>query len=96
MLAAEPDNAVAAHGLDEVGGAYAAQARQALDAGNATVAAANIDKLASLLPRYGDLPALRAAQAEGFAAAGQEVVVTAGVPFGTAGTTNALRVASVK
>jgi pyruvate kinase len=40
--------------------------------------------------------ALRAVRQEGFAAAGQEVVVTAGVPFGTPGTTNALRVATVK
>ncbi len=40
--------------------------------------------------------ALRAAQAEGFVQSGDEVVVTAGVPFGTPGTTNALRVAMVK
>lgn len=40
--------------------------------------------------------ALRAAQQEGFATHGDEVVVTAGVPFGTPGTTNALRVAIVK
>lgn len=40
--------------------------------------------------------AVRAAQAEGFASTGDEVVVTAGVPFGTPGTTNALRVAIVK
>ncbi|MBR0648860.1 pyruvate kinase [Roseomonas terrae] len=40
--------------------------------------------------------AVRAAQAEGFAKHGDEVVVTAGVPFGTPGTTNALRVATVK
>jgi pyruvate kinase len=33
---------------------------------------------------------------EGFAAHGAEIVVTAGVPFGHAGTTNALRVATVK
>ena len=33
---------------------------------------------------------------EGFAASGEEIVVTAGVPFGLAGTTNALRVATVK
>ncbi len=39
--------------------------------------------------------ALRAAQQEGFAGPGDEVVVTAGVPFGTPGTTNALRVAIV-
>jgi pyruvate kinase len=40
--------------------------------------------------------AVRAAQTEGFATHGDEVVVTAGVPFGTPGTTNALRVAIVK
>ncbi|WP_137177752.1 pyruvate kinase [Roseomonas sp. AR75] len=40
--------------------------------------------------------AVRAAAQEGFAKHGDEVVVTAGVPFGTAGTTNALRVAIVK
>jgi len=40
--------------------------------------------------------ALRTAQAEGFAKPGDEVVVTAGVPFGVPGTTNALRVAAVK
>jgi pyruvate kinase len=40
--------------------------------------------------------AVRAATQEGFAKHGDEVVVTAGVPFGTPGTTNALRVAVVK
>jgi pyruvate kinase len=40
--------------------------------------------------------ALKAAAQEGFAQPGDEVVVTAGVPFGTPGTTNALRVARVK
>jgi pyruvate kinase len=40
--------------------------------------------------------ACRAAQAEGFCKSGDEVVVTAGVPFGTPGSTNALRVAVVK
>ncbi|HVY17434.1 MAG TPA: pyruvate kinase [Rhodopila sp.] len=40
--------------------------------------------------------ACRMALTEGFAAHGEEIVVTAGVPFGTAGTTNALRVAAVK
>ncbi|UFN48744.1 pyruvate kinase [Roseomonas sp. OT10] len=39
--------------------------------------------------------ALRAASSEGFVTPGDEVVVTAGVPFGTPGTTNALRVATV-
>jgi pyruvate kinase len=38
----------------------------------------------------------RASLTEGFAEHGDEIVVTAGVPFGQAGTTNALRVATVK
>lgn len=64
VLAADPGNAVAAHGLDQVGSAYAEQARKALDGGDAGTAGAIIDKLANLLPRYGDLPSLRAAQAQ--------------------------------
>ncbi len=38
----------------------------------------------------------RIALTEGFAAHGEEIVVTAGVPFGQPGTTNALRVTTVK
>ena len=38
----------------------------------------------------------RVALTEGFAQSGDAIVVTAGVPFGQAGTTNALRVATVK
>jgi pyruvate kinase len=40
--------------------------------------------------------AARAALTEGFASHGEEIVVTAGVPFGQPGATNALRVATVK
>ena len=40
--------------------------------------------------------AVRLARSEGFATTGQEVVVTAGVPFNQVGTTNALRVAMVR
>ncbi|WP_428483500.1 pyruvate kinase [Rhodopila sp.] len=40
--------------------------------------------------------AARVALTEGFAARGEEIVVTAGVPFGQVGTTNALRVTTVK
>ena len=40
--------------------------------------------------------ATRAARSEGFAAPGTTVVVAAGIPFGQAGTTNALRVATVR
>ena len=39
--------------------------------------------------------AVRAAQIEGFAQPGEEIVVAAGVPFGQSGTTNTLRVALV-
>lgn len=40
--------------------------------------------------------ASRTAVTEGFAVPGEEIVVTAGVPFGQAGTTNALRVATTR
>src|SRR3954447_25310746 len=40
--------------------------------------------------------ASRLALAEGFAGHGEEIVVAAGVPFGQSGTTNALRVATVR
>ncbi|UGB38725.1 hypothetical protein [Frateuria soli] len=64
MLAADRDNAIAQHGLDQVGAGLAAQARAALAHGDATTAASTIDQLAALLPSYGDLPALRAALAQ--------------------------------
>ncbi|WP_329742574.1 hypothetical protein [Dyella sp. A6] len=63
-LAADPDNAVAKHGLDQVGGAFAVQARQALASGNRSAADALIGRLAALLPNYADLPSLRAAQTQ--------------------------------
>ncbi|MDE2517396.1 MAG: pyruvate kinase [Rhodospirillales bacterium] len=40
--------------------------------------------------------ASKTAMTEGFAQHGEEIVVAAGVPFGQAGTTNALRVAAIK
>jgi pyruvate kinase len=39
--------------------------------------------------------AAKIARIEGFAKKGDEIVVVAGVPFGQAGTTNALRVARI-
>ncbi|TNY25418.1 tetratricopeptide repeat protein [Fulvimonas soli] len=63
-LDGDPGNAVAAHGLDKVGAALAAKARAALAANDDAGAAASIDQLAALLPSYGELPALRAAQAQ--------------------------------
>jgi tetratricopeptide (TPR) repeat protein len=64
MLAADPDNAVAKHGLDQVGAALANQARAALAHDDPDAASSTIDQLAALLPTYGDLPALRAALAQ--------------------------------
>ena len=64
VLRADPDNAVAAHGLDQVGYALAVQARAALDARNNTTADARIEQLAALQPNNGALPALRALQAQ--------------------------------
>lgn len=63
-LDAEPDNAVARHGLDKVGDALAAQARKALQGGDSAGAAATVDAIGRLLPRYSDLPALRASLAQ--------------------------------
>ncbi|HET6555460.1 MAG TPA: hypothetical protein VFG49_18170 [Dyella sp.] len=61
VLAADPTNAVALHGLDKVADALAGQARKALDAGDRATASALVDKVAALLPSYGELPSLRAA-----------------------------------
>lgn len=60
VLAAEPDNAVARHGLDQVGSAMAAQVQKALDANTVAEASADIDRLAAVLPNYAQLPTLRA------------------------------------
>jgi len=63
VLQAEPGNPVAAHGMDQVGDALAARARQALDANDTATADASIEQLTALQPNNGALPALRAAQA---------------------------------
>ena len=63
VLQAEPGNPVAAHGMDQVGDALAAMARQALDANDTATADASIEQLTALQPNNGALPALRAAQA---------------------------------
>jgi len=64
VLRADPDNAVAAHGLDQVGYALAVQARKALDAKDTALANASIEQLAELQPDNGTLPALRALQSQ--------------------------------
>jgi cellulose synthase operon protein C len=60
VLAADPDNAVARHGMDQVGDAMAGQIQKALDANDVTTAATGVDRLAAVLPNYAQLPTLRA------------------------------------
>jgi len=60
VLSAEPDNAVARHGMDQVGDAMAAQIQKALSANDVANASAGIDRLAAVLPNYAQLPTLRA------------------------------------
>lgn len=60
VLAAEPDNAVARHGMDQVGDAMAAQIQKALSANDIATASTGIDHLAAVLPNYAQLPTLRA------------------------------------
>ena len=64
MLQADPNNAVAAHGLDQVGDALAVEAHKAFDANDSTTANALVEELAALQPNSGALPALRAQQAQ--------------------------------
>lgn len=64
VLQTDPGNAVAAHGLDQVGDALAVQARKAFDANDAATANATVEELAALQPNNGALPSLRALQAQ--------------------------------
>lgn len=64
VLQSDPGNAVAAHGLDQVSDALAAQARKAFDANDTARANATVEELAALQPNNGALPALRALQAQ--------------------------------
>ncbi len=64
VLRTDPGNAVATHGLDQVGNALAVQARKAFDAKDIDAANASIEQLAALQPNNGALPALRALQAQ--------------------------------
>jgi len=64
VLRADPDNAVAAHGLDQVANALAVQAHDALEAGDLAKADPLVLQIAALRPNNGALPALRALQAQ--------------------------------
>ncbi|TAL94881.1 MAG: hypothetical protein EPN69_05950 [Rhodanobacter sp.] len=61
---ADPGNAVALHGLDQVGNALAVRAHDALESGDLPKASASIEQLAALQPNNGALPSLRALQAQ--------------------------------
>jgi len=65
--------------------------RLALSYGVRSVVSPDINTFAQMVER-----AARTAQATGLAHAGQRIVITAGVPFGTPGNTNTLRIAWVE
>ncbi|MGB3463031.1 MAG: hypothetical protein WBA33_13805 [Rhodanobacter lindaniclasticus] len=64
VLRADPGNAVAAHGLDQVANVLAVQAHDALEAGDLAKADPLVLQIAALRPNNGSLPALRALQAQ--------------------------------
>jgi tetratricopeptide (TPR) repeat protein len=64
VLLSDPDNAVARHGMDQVGAGLAARVQDQLKQGDRAGAQRTVDKLASLLPSYAGLPDLRAAVAQ--------------------------------
>jgi hypothetical protein len=73
VLQADPGNAVARHGLDQVGAALAKSARQALASGDINSARQQVQQIATLMPSQADLPALQAELASNARAAQQAV-----------------------
>ncbi len=64
VLQGDPGNAVARHGMDQVGGALAARLQAQLQQNDRAGAHKTLDELAGLLPHYAQLPALQAAVAQ--------------------------------
>lgn len=64
VLDSDSGNAVARHGMDQVGAALAARSQDQLRKGDLESAQRTLDTLASLLPSYSGLPDLRAAVAQ--------------------------------
>lgn len=64
VLVSDPDNAVARHGMDQVGSALATQVQDQLKNNDRVGAQRTLDRLASLVPNYAELPGLRAAIAQ--------------------------------
>lgn len=63
VLAGDPQNAVARHGMDQVGDVLATRVQTRLDHNDRAGARKALSNLAGLLPRYSQLPNLRAAVA---------------------------------
>jgi tetratricopeptide (TPR) repeat protein len=64
VLVADPGNAVARHGMDQVGQAIAAQVQDQLKNGDRAGAQRTLDRLAALVPNFSELPSLHAAIAQ--------------------------------
>src|SRR5690348_9656529 len=64
VLVSDPDNAVARHGMDQVGSALATQVQDQLKNNDRVGAQRTLDRLAALVPNYAELPGLRAAVAQ--------------------------------
>lgn len=64
VLVGDPGNAVARHGMDQVGAAMAAQVQDQLKHNDRAGAQRTLDRLAALLPNFSDLPSLHAAIAQ--------------------------------
>jgi tetratricopeptide (TPR) repeat protein len=60
VLAGDPHNAVAQHGMNQVGDALASQIQTQLGNGDRAGARQTLDRLSGLLPGYSQLPTLRA------------------------------------
>lgn len=64
VLVSDPDNAVARHGMEQVGSAMAAQVQSQLQNNDRAGAQHTLDRLAALVPNYSQLPSLRASVAQ--------------------------------
>jgi tetratricopeptide (TPR) repeat protein len=63
VLAGDPDNAVARHGMDQIGDLLATRIQGQIGSNDLAGAKQTLSNLAGLLPRYSQLPTLRAAVA---------------------------------
>lgn len=72
VLAGDPHNAVARHGMDQIGDALANRIQSRLGNHDRAGARQTLSSLASLLPRYSQLPSLRAQVAAADRAADQQ------------------------